>query len=168
MKADPKADAAPAPAGASKKKLLIIIIAAVLVLGGGGGAAWFFLHAKKDGAEHAAPVHKEAVKSGPPAFVQIDSFTVNLQPETGDQFLQIAFTLQMSSMEEVELVKLNMPKVRSRLLMLLSSKKASELISSEGKQQLAIEIVEQVKQPFFPKGPEQEVMDVLFTSFIIQ
>ncbi|OBV40570.1 flagellar basal body-associated protein FliL [Janthinobacterium psychrotolerans] len=171
MKADPKADAALAPAGASKKKLIIIILASVLVAGGvGGGAAWYFLHGKGD-AEEASPSKKKkhsAAKAGPPVFVPIDSFTVNLQPENGEQYLQIAFTLQVANAEEMETIKLNMPKVRSRLLLLLSGKKASELNTVEGKQQLAAEIINQVNQPFEDKGPEQDVTDVLFTAFIIQ
>ena len=171
MKADPKADAALAPAGASKQKLIIIILAAVLVAGGGGGgAAWYFLH-DKSGQDDSAPSKKKkhsASKAGPPVFVPIDSFTVNLQPENGEQYLQIAFTLQVSNAEEMEAIKLNMPKVRSRLLLLLSGKKASELNTVDGKQQLAAEIVAQVNQPFEEKGPEQDVTDVLFTAFIIQ
>lgn len=166
MKTDPKADAAAAAPASSKKKLLIIIIAALL-LAGGGGAAWYFMHDKKE-AEPGKAAHKEASKSGPPVFVPLEPFTVNLQPENGDQYLQIAVTLQVSNAEEMELIKLNMPKVRSRLVLLLSSKKASELNSGEGKKQLAADIVEQLKQPFDAKGAPQEVSDVLFTSFIIQ
>ena len=170
MKADPKADAALAPAGASKKKLIIIILASVLVAGGvGGGAAWYFLHGKGDQEESSSKKKKHsAAKAGPPVFVPIDSFTVNLQPENGEQYLQIAFTLQVANAEEMDSIKLNMPKVRSRLLLLLSGKKASELNTVEGKQQLAAEIINQVNQPFEDKGPEQDVTDVLFTAFIIQ
>ncbi|NRR30059.1 flagellar basal body-associated protein FliL [Oxalobacteraceae bacterium] len=169
MKADPKADAAPAAGG--KKKLLIIIIAAVLVLAiAGGGAAWFFLHGKSDDAAetHAKPKRKEA-KIGPPVFVPVEPFTVNLQPEeAGDQYLQLAFTLQVAGLEEVENVKLNMPKVRSRVLLLLSSKHASEINTPEGKRQLSTEIIALCKEPFEERGYPQEVTDVLFTSFIIQ
>lgn len=169
MKADPKADAAPAAGGAPKKKLLIIIIAAVLVLAGGGGAAWFFLHGKADdAASEKSHSSKKAKKAGPPVFVPIESFTVNLQPENGEQYLQIAITLQVEGEEQVELIKANMPKVRSRLLLLLSSKKASEINTSEGKKLLADEIIEQTRLPFEHKGEPQEVADVLFTSFIIQ
>lgn len=171
MKADPKGDAALAPAGASKKKLIMIVAAAVLVAGGGGGgAAWYFLHDKGGDHEEAAPAKKKgkAAKAGPPVFVPIDSFTVNLQPENGEQYLQIAFTLQVPNAEEADNIKLNMPKVRSRLLLLLSGKKASELNTVEGKQQLAAEIVGQINQPFEEKGSEQDVSDVLFTAFIIQ
>lgn len=162
MKADSKAEAAAPAPGKSKEKLLILIIV-VLALLGGGAAAWYFLHDKKEGAPH-----KAVVKAGPPVFLPIESFTVNLQPEVGDQYLQIAFTLQVDGGEQVDLIKNNMPKVRSRLLLLLSGKKASELNTVDGKKQLAKDIIGQVAEPFEDKGPSQNVVDVLFTSFIIQ
>lgn len=161
MKADPKADAA--PVSASKKKLLVIIIMAMLVLGLGGAAAWYFMQGKPD----EATAHK-TLKAEPPVFVAIEPFTVNLLPENGDQYLQIQFTLQVPSLEQVELIKANMPKVRSRVLLLLSGKKASEIMTPDGKRQLSTEIISLLKQPFADKGPQQQVSDVLYTSFIIQ
>ena len=175
IKADPKVDAAaPAPSG-GKSKLFIMIGAAVLVLGlGGGGGGWYFLHAggEEAAAEPAKKDHAAASKKkkgeAPPEYVAIEPFTVNLQPEHGDQYLQVAFTLQVDSPEQVELIKANMAKVRSRVLLLLSGKKASEISSVQGKQQLASEIVAALKQPFTKKAPPQEISEVLFTSFIIQ
>ena len=160
MKADPKAETA-APKS-SKKKMMVIAIAGVLVLGLSGGAAWFFTQSKSD------PAHKEVVKAEKPEFVVIEPFTVNLQPENGEQYLQIQFTLQVANLEQVELIKVNMARVRDRVLMVLSAKKASELTSVEGKGKLSQEIIATVNQPFAPKGPPQQVTDVLFTSFIIQ
>jgi flagellar FliL protein len=174
IKADPKADAAaPAPSG-GKGKLLVLIGAAVVVLGLGGGAGWYFMHGSS--AEAAAePAKKEHTSSkkkkkeeAPPEYVAVEPFTVNLQPEHGDQYLQVAFTLQVEGPEQVELIKANMAKVRSRVLLLLSGKKASEISTVEGKQQLAGEILAAVNEPFVPRGDQQEVTDVLFTSFIIQ
>ncbi|HBZ06888.1 MULTISPECIES: flagellar basal body-associated protein FliL [Massilia] len=177
MKANPKTKSAPAadaaaPAGGSKKKLMIIAIAGVLLLGGGAGAGWYFLHGSGDAEAHEeAPKKKKkekkaAVKS---EYVPIEQFVVNLQPgDEGDQYLQIQFTLQVDGPEQALLVKDNMAKVRSRVLMLLSGKKASEINTIAGKQQLAAEIKAVVQAPFDEHGDEQEVSDVLFTSFIIQ
>jgi flagellar FliL protein len=174
MKADPKADAAAAPAAGGKNKLFMMIGAVVLVLGLGGGAGWYFLHGSS-GDEAAEPAKKEHSSSKkkkkeehPPEFLPIEPFTVNLQPENGDQYLQVAFTLEVEGAEQAELIKTNMAKVRSRVLLLLSGKKASEINTVEGKQQLAGEILAVVKEPFAKHGDEQEVTDVLFTSFIIQ
>jgi flagellar FliL protein len=171
MKADPKAEAAPTSGG--KKKLFIMIGAAVLVLGLGGGAGWYFLHGSaEDTAESAKKDHGSSKTKKkdvhPPEYLAIEPFTVNLQPENGDQYLQIAFTLQVDGAEQAEVIKTNMAKVRSRVLLLLSGKKASEINTVEGKQQLAGEILAVVKLPFAEQGEEQAVSDVLFTSFIIQ
>jgi flagellar FliL protein len=171
MKADPKADAA--PAGGGKSKLIIIVLAALLVLGAGGGAAWYFLHGSGDGAAEEAPKKEKSSKKKkkeehPPEYLAVEPFTVNLQPESGDQYLQVAFTLQVDGPEQAEIIKTNMAKVRSRVLLLLSGKKASEINTVEGKQQLAGEILAAVNEPFEKHGDDQEVSDVLFTSFIIQ
>jgi len=173
MKADPKADAAAAPASGGKNKLFMMIGAAVFVLGLGGGAGWYFLHGGGDAgaAEPAKKEHsskKKKKEEHPPEYLPIDAFTVNLQPENGDQYLRVAFTLEVDGPEQAELIKTNIAKVRSRVLLLLSGKKASEINTVEGKQQLAGEILAAVKTPFSEHGDEQEVSDVLFTEFIIQ
>lgn len=169
-KADPKADAAAATTAGPKKKLIVIAAAAVLLLGGGGGAAWYFMQGG-DAAAHESPKEskkkkkKEGVKS---EYVPVEAFTVNLQPENGEQYLQVQFTLQVAGTEQATLVKDNMAIVRNRVLLLLSGKRASEISTVEGKQQLAAEIQAIVQEPFDKGGDEQDVTDVLFTSFIIQ
>jgi flagellar FliL protein len=165
MKAAPKTDAAPPKA---KSKMMIIIIAVVVLAAAGGGGAFFMMKGGEDHAE-AAPKKAKAAKSAPPEYVPLTSFTVNLQPDgEAGQYLQVEMTLQVAGAEQAELFKTNMPTVRDRVLLLLSGKKASEISTVEGKQQLAKEIVEATKQPFVEKGDEQEVSKVLFTSFIIQ
>ncbi|MFC0253127.1 flagellar basal body-associated protein FliL [Massilia consociata] len=168
-KADPKADAAAAPAG-SKKKLMIAALAAVLLLGGGGGAAWFFMQGGDAAAEDTPKASKKKKKASnvKPHYVPVEAFTVNLQPENGEQYLQVQFTLQVDGPEQATLIKDNMAIVRNRVLLLLSGKKASEISTVEGKQQLAAEIQAIVQEPFAKGGDEQDVTDVLFTSFIIQ
>lgn len=173
-KVDPKADAAAGTPAGSKKKLIVIAAAAVLLLGGGGGAAWYFMHAGADAAaaEHDSPKESKKKKkkdaSLKPEYVPVEAFTVNLQPENGEQYLQVQFTLQVGGAEQATLIKDNMAIVRNRVLLLLSGKKASEISTVEGKQQLAAEIQAIVQEPFEKGGDEQDVTDVLFTSFIIQ
>lgn len=158
MKADPKADAAPK---SSKKKMLVIALVGVLVIGLSAGGAWYF-------TKSSGPAAAEVKKAVKPEFVVIDAFTVNLQPENGEQYLQIQFTLEVAGLEQVEIIKTNMARVRSRVLLLLSAKKASELSTVDGKNVLSKEIIAEVKKPFAAGSPPQEVTDVLFTSFIIQ
>lgn len=162
-------DAAEQTAVAPKKsgKKLILILIVLLLAGGGAAAAWYFL-----GQPAAAPGAgaKKTVDPGkPPVFLVMDPFTVNLQPDgLGDQYLQIAFSLQVGDSKDVEAIKLYLPQVRSRLLLLLSGKKASEISTVEGKKKLADEILAQVRQPFIPDGAPQNAVNVFFTSFVIQ
>ncbi len=168
MKADPKADAA-AAAPCSKKKLIVIAVAAVLLLGG-GGAAWYLTQGGAAAAEESPKASKKKKKDAEakPEYVPVEAFTVNLQPENGEQYLQVQFTLQVDGAEQATLIKDNMAIVRNRVLLLLSGKRASEISTVEGKQQLAAEIQAIIKEPFEKDGDEQDVTDVLFTSFIIQ
>ncbi|MBY0238257.1 MAG: flagellar basal body-associated protein FliL [Burkholderiaceae bacterium] len=172
MKANPKAKAEPkveAAAPVNSKKKLIMIVGLLVVLAAGGGGAWVML--KGGGGDHEeAPVKakQKSAKLGPPTYVTLEPFTVNLQQENGEQYLQVAFSVQVGGLEDSDNIKNNMAKVRSRVLLLLSSKRASEINTPEGKQQLSQEIQEQIKEPFDRRGPEQDVVEVLFTSFIIQ
>ncbi len=151
------------PPRKSRKKLYLLLLLALLVLGGAAAGAWSYL---KPAAAPTKEAH-EAVK--PPVFAVIDPFTVNLTPgESGDQYLQVALTLQVADQAQVDRLKLYMPQVRSRILLLLSSKKASEISSVEGKKKLSAEIIAQINLPFTPQSERQSVSDVFFTSFVIQ
>lgn len=143
----------------SKKKLIIIILA-VVILGLAGGGGWFYFTQMR---EKPASVKKVE----PPVFVALDVFTVNLQGED-QQLLQTAITLQLENSEEATKLKENMPLIKNRLLLLLSSKTTEEIATAEGKNKLAQEIAEQVKAPLSPAGDALKVNNVLFTSFIIQ
>lgn len=149
------------PPKKSKAKLFIILGALVVLLGGGGGAAWYFL----GGSKHTAGESKPE-KVVPPQFLALETFTVNLQDS--EQYLQVDMTLQVPDVAMVDTIKQHMPRVRSRLLALLSSKHAEELFTPEGKAQLANEIKAQIMQPLHASAPAVKVDDVLFTSFVIQ
>ncbi len=186
-------DAKPAEEGAEappkkSKKLLIIILSAVLVLVLGGGGAAYMLLKKSDHAEEgdedvaeetAKPKKKDKKKdhAAPPVFVNLEPFTVNLVPEAGDQYLQVILSLELEDITEEAGLKAQMPMIRNNLTLLLSSKKASELLPKEGKEHLAEALKDEINSLIEPpkknkKGevtmPEGPVKSVLFTSFIIQ
>ena len=86
--------------------------------------------------------------------------------------MQVVIALELEDMSSDGPLKNQMPRVRNNLTMILSSKKASELLTTEGKEQLAKDIKNEVNKILSPdsKGnpPEGPVLSVLFTSFIIQ
>ncbi len=151
--------AEPTPAKKSKKKLFIIVGVVAVLLAGGGGA-WFFIQSGEATQEAKA----EPTKA--PIFMPLEPFIVNLQG--GEQYLQTDITLQLEDEAQLETIKLHMPRVRSRLLTLLSSMDAERLAKEEDKNKLAQAIRAQVQRPFDNNGKPQKVKDVLFTSFVIQ
>lgn len=177
-----------AEAPKKSKKLLIIILAVVLLLVLGGGGAAFLLLKKNahDGEDEEAaeetvkPKKKEKKKDGkeqPPIFINLDPFTVNLTPETGDQYLQVVLSLELDDVTAEPMLKAQMPKIRNNVTLMLSGKKASELLPREGKEKLAEELKDTMNSVIEPptknkKGelimPDGPVKSVLFTSFIIQ
>lgn len=190
-KAEGSAEAAP-----KSKKKLIVILAVVLALAGGGGAAAFFLMKKPDAhqakdkhgekaekdegheegaAEEEAGEEEAAEESGGHAdpktaltFVPFETFTVNLLPDPDDKFLQLDLTMEVKGAELAEKLKTQMPALRNRVLLLLTSKKASDIATPEGKAQLSEELLTELKKPLGAHGKPLKITQVLFTSFVIQ
>ncbi len=163
----------------TSKKLIIIIVAALLVVVVAGAAAFFLMKGRAnpdgdeaDGAGEKTKVVKKAGKETAPVYVALDAFTVNLIPETGDQFLQLMMSVEVIDSHIGDRLKMYTPKLRNNVVMLLSSKKASEILSREGKETLANEIRDLINDILegADKGKSEEppVKEVLFTSFIIQ
>lgn len=202
----PPAKPAPAPAAKEeapvaappKSKKMLIIFIVILLIAIAGGAGWFFSKGSAPAAEstEAAPKVESAQEA---KFVSLgENFTVNLQREEGDQYLQAGITLKILQPELEEKIKALMPEIRSKLLFLLSSKKPSELQTIEGKKKLISEIIvvtdavlgvgdvpaeettvedepaeteasaPAVTEPAPVEPKTTGVVDVLFTSFIIQ
>ena len=134
--AAPAAEGAAPPPAAKKGKAMLFIGLAVAVLGAGGGGAWWYMH-----REPANPEKQHKVEPAkPPVFAPLDTFTVNLQQEETAQFAQIGLTLRMVDEAAVNELKLRMPEVRDRILLMISGKKPAQLLSVEGKRKLAEEI----------------------------
>lgn len=161
MSAAPAAPAEGEAPAKGSKKLIIIIAAVVLLLVVGGGGAFFMMKKKADaeaaaaaegedgegGGEHAKPVkeakkpdHSKEEKHGPPTFVPLDPFVVNLADREAERFAQVGINLQVDDPKVGEEMKAYMPAIRNAVLLILSHKTSEELLSVEGKQKLADEI----------------------------
>lgn len=178
-----------------KSKLILFIGIGVLLLALAGGGAFYMMSKKKaaeaeadgeDGHGPAKTAHAKGKSGTPPTFVPMEPFTVNLMPENGEQYLQVVATLKLEDAHVADDLKVYMPELRHRVLMLLSGKKASELQGVDGREALAGDIMAaandvlgfgskpQVKGAKEPDGrakkdtAEGPVVSVLFTSFIIQ
>ena len=166
-------DEAAAPARKAKRRPLKILLLLSLLLGAGAGGAWYFLAQeeplapRKPGSAKAATA--KPVSSKPPVFLTLEPFTVNLQLEdSGPQYLQVGLALKAADETLAEAVKLHMPEIRNRVLLLLSSKKASEISTLDGKKTLSADLTREIAQPLAGSTAAKGLDSVLFTSFVIQ
>ena len=194
-KAETEAEAPPAK---PKGKLILFIAIGVLVLVLIGGGAAYFLMKKKapvegeDGEDAQAEVKpkkkdKKADHSVAPSFHKFDkAFTVKLQTEQQEAYLQAEVQLRVLDATALELLKQYDPELKHRIMLILLTKKASELGTAQGVQRLSNEIRETVnntleppvvkkgkekvepKEPGDTAAPDAPVQAVLFTSFIVQ
>lgn len=183
------AEAAPS-APAKSKKLLVLALAGLVVLALLGGG-WFFL-SKKNAAldedeEDGAAATAVAESSGPPTYLALDNMVVNLADPGGERVAQIGITLELVGALAVEKVRAYLPSIRSDILLLVSQRSAEDLLSREGKEQLAADIQAAAGRHFLKpasadKGEKKAkgakgakggadgnpVRGVLFSSFIVQ
>ena len=168
----------------SRKKLIIVLALSLVLASGGAGAAWYMLKKPADGT-HVAEKKKPPAK---PVFAPLDVFTVNLKDERGERFAQVGVTLELKDTEAENELKERLPAVRNEILLLLSSKRIDELLTDDGKRELAQQIRtraahgmgvkpdEAVAAPAAagaaaaPKAApvENPVQAVLFSQFIVQ
>jgi flagellar FliL protein len=153
-----------APKKGKKKLIIILAVVLLLALAGGGGAAFYLK--KKHAAEMAAAEgddsdgeraaaaaeerRKEFAKH-PPVFVPLEPFVVNLADKETDRFAQIGVTLEVEDAKFAEEMKAYMPAIRNGILLVLSHKTSTQLLSREGKAALAREIM---RESVLPLGIE--------------
>lgn len=177
-------------ASAKKKKGKLPLIAGLVVLlaGGGGGAYWWLAMQKaaaaspeaagdhggqgdKGGKDHKGEKGEGGDHAeGPPeggALLPLDVFTVNLADQEAQRFLRTNVQLVIDGDEEVikelEHEKLPIARARSAVLDLLSSQQSADIATVEGKDALKKRIAEKAS-----KALHHEVLDVLFSDFVIQ
>ncbi|MGC3983316.1 MAG: flagellar basal body-associated FliL family protein [Pseudorhodoferax sp.] len=183
------ADAAPKPKG---KKPLILGIVAVLLLAV-AGAAWMLLgrgHADDDEEAAAAPPAAHAKKGKdalPPTYLPMENMVVNLADAGGEKFAQIGVTLELMDGKTSDQVKAHLPSIRSAVLLLVSQRTSEELLTRDGKEKLARDILREASRPLGYEVEDDEpaaqdgkprrrarpaafnpIYGVLFSSFIIQ
>lgn len=170
----------------SKKKLFIIIGVVVLLLG--AGIPVFLLGGKP--AEEQAAVEEHAEEEEHTETVELDHFIVNLGENAS--FLKVKMMLEVSgkALHKVEEAaaggeggggghgggasKSSLPgilgqreaMVRDTIIRILSSKRAEEVLSVDGKDQLKEELVDALNEAV--NAEEPVVLAVYFADFIIQ
>lgn len=171
----------------SKKKLVTVLAGVLLLAAGGAGAAWFVLKPEALGRASGGAAQQAPEPARKALYQTLDVFTVNLQDPRGERFAQVGVVLQYDNPDIETALKGRLPAVRNDILLLLSSKTPEDLLTPEGKQQLAQQIRSTVgrslgheEQPRATDGTpgageaaqrrksNNPIQAVLFSQFILQ
>jgi flagellar FliL protein len=184
-KAEQKNDAELGTKKKMSKLVLILILALTASTAVAGFLAWQHFSAGASagaGAEEAAESgghgeepagedagHGESAEGAPAenAIINFEPFLVNLADTEAFRYLRVTIRLAVinrTKAENIAATEVMMSKTRDAILDILSSKTSSEIISTEGKESLKLEIKERLNS-FLPGGP---VQDVFFTDFVVQ
>ena len=163
------------PAGKSKLKLIILIVVGLLLAVGGSVGATLFLLGKGDSehkeetvaeegaAETAAPVKKPAIyEQVAPAFI------VNFNYQGRQRYMQVSVALMARDQAELDALKVHMPVLRNRLVMLFSGQDFAALITPVGKEMLRQQATTTVQELAQKETGKMVVEQVLFTNLVLQ
>jgi flagellar FliL protein len=145
-----------------KKKLLFILVPLILILGGGGFAAYHFLFAKKS----KTPVNKLVTLSNiqPGPMIKLKSFLTNLANTNRTAYVKVSMSIELKPGSNVGIFKQLTPKVRNRIIMILSSKTSKEIDSPQGQLSLRHQIARSLNQLL----GDDTVTGVYFNNYLVQ
>ncbi|MEV0562428.1 flagellar basal body-associated FliL family protein [Dactylosporangium sp. NPDC050588] len=146
-----KAATEEAPKKGGKKKL-IMILAIVLVALAGGGAGGYFMFAPKK-------AEAEVLVAG--VVVPLDAITINL---ADGHYLKLKMTLQATD-KAAEAP--DGSKALDAAISLFSNMDSKELLTNDGREKYKTQLKALVVKAYTVKK-EKEIMDVYYTTFVIQ
>ena len=154
--------------GAKKTGFPFVAIAIVALFCGAGGAAGVIFVTggpvpveaeaarEKVGGEMVAPFGERVL--------QLDPFVVNVGEEGYPRYLKLNLAFEVDSPESLAELEQRVPQVRDMTILLLSSKRLTELSDFEGKAVLKEDLRDRVGA-LVPGGSVESVM---FTEFVVQ
>ena len=165
----------------SSKKLIIIIVAVVILLAGGGAGYFFFMKGNeasetKDEKSDYQEKTDEKSEEGDDAHSAAEKLyydlgkplVVDFSKSASVRFVSISLSFFCDGAETVEALTKNEPMIRNNLLMLINAQGAEALKTKEGKEQLRAAILQEVKGALEKMAAKNDVLDVFFTSFVMQ
>lgn len=172
--ADEKPEAEETPEKKSKLPLIIVGVVALLI-GAGGMFAVSALKSDPEPAEdateestgEAAEGEEEVAESDEPfaeRVVALEPFVINLGDDGRPRYLKLTINLEAIRAADKESIEGQIPKIRDAVIVLLSSRRLSDLREFEGKALLKEEVLQRVNDTF----DEAPIQSVLFTEFVVQ
>lgn len=136
----------------------------VLLLGVAGVVAFLLSSSAPKKQVSLAPAEIEdpdGVLTG--ALLRLEPLTVNIESTT--TFLQLSVVFEYFELYLPLESELHVPRLRDAMLRVLRTKKAEELLSDEGKENLRLELIGAANRAL---GAEDEIVDVYFEQYVLQ
>jgi flagellar FliL protein len=177
-----------APSGGRKPLLLVVAAALVAALAGAGGT-WFLVRPDAEAAVTAeeapeAAAHEPASGHGEKAEAEsehgatpatdsapyqdrvfpLEPFVVNITGHEYARYLKLKIELEAESPAVRTELEGRLPQLRDAVILLLSSKRLSDITDFEGKALLKQDLLERINGLL----QDGKVRDVLFTEFVVQ
>ncbi|WP_324733931.1 flagellar basal body-associated protein FliL [Pseudomonas paeninsulae] len=157
------------PAG-KLKLIIMIVVPLLLAVGLSVGGTWFFLNkgaAKSDveaeSAEPAVPVKQVAIYEE-----LLPAFVVNFTHNGRARYMQVSIALLVRDQAALDALKVHMPVLRNRLVMLFSNQDFESLITPVGKEMLRQQATASVQELAQKETGKLTVEQVLFTNLVLQ
>jgi flagellar FliL protein len=154
-----------AKVGAGTPWLLIGLMGLLCSAGGAAGAFFLVPRVTAAGGEGGTvQVAEQEVAPFGERVLELDPFVVNVGDEGYPRYLKLDLAFELDSPESLADLEQRVPQVRDLTILLLSSKRLSELSDFEGKALLKEDLRERVGA-LLGSGSVESVM---FTEFVVQ
>jgi len=142
----------------------------VLLIGLGTG---LFLAGALGGNGNGVPaeteIQEEEEAREPALYYEIDpAFVVNIDHGQRSRFLQVKIEMMSRDQEALDAVARHLPRIRNRLLLLLSEVDADKVGSRTGREALQEEARKQIMAVLEEENEPAEIEEVFFTNFVMQ
>jgi len=158
-------------AGKGRLKLIIVIVVAMLVAVALSVGGTLYFMGKGDDLGGSKSEEAVAVVSGKqPAIYEVlmPAFVVNFNHKGRQRYMQVSIALMTRDQSALDALKVHMPLLRNRLVMLLSSQDFEALKTPVGKEMLRQQATASVQELAQKEIGKLAVEQVLFTNFVLQ
>jgi len=171
-KKDAAQDSAPAEGkpGGKLKLIIVIVVVVLLAVGLSVGGTLYFLNkdstksdAETASAEPAVPVKQAAIYEE-----LVPAFVVNFTHNGRARYMQVSVALLVRDQAALDALKVHMPVLRNRLVMLFSGQDFETLITPVGKEMLRQQATASVQELAQQETGKLTVEQVLFTNLVLQ
>jgi len=151
------------------KKVILIAVAVLLLAGIGVGAMLFLKEEPPADEEAAVAATEKPARVADPVYQGLDpDFVVAFQDPKTVRFVKLSIEVMARDDDVIEAVKLHMPAIRDRVIILLSSKDEASLLDTDGKEQLREEVLAAVQNVLKENNDDTGVEAIYFTNFVMQ